>query len=309
MKRVLITGATGFIGRHCLPDLLEAGYEVHAIFTNKSKDVRCNVEWHQANLLDSKQILPLLRTVQPTHLLHLAWSVNPGKFHTFNEENLLWVLASLELLRQFYNHGGKRVVMAGSCAEYDWAYGYCSEFVTPTMPNTFYGACKNHLGKLLESYSREIGLSYAWARIFFLYGPYEYPVRLVPAVLNALFKGEIARCSHGRQIRDYLHVQDVANALVALLNSAVMGPVNIASGRPVALLDIINFLAQQLGRDDLVELGAVPAREDEPPLLVANVMRLSHEVGWNPRYDLKCGLEQTINWWETQFKMSLSGKN
>lgn len=298
MKKVLITGATGFIGRHCLPSLLEAGYEVHAVSSKISASKLPNVCWHQADLLDREQVSRLIAEVRPTQLLHFAWFTAPGEYWN-SLESLRWVRASLDLLQAFASYGGRRVVMAGTCAEYDWQYGYCSEQVTPLAPATLYGTCKHSLQIMLEASARQTGLSAAWARIFFLYGPYEHSDRFVPSVVCALLRGEPARCSHGNQIRDFLHVQDVADAFVALLDSNVLGAVNVASGCPIALRDIIYKIAEKIDRKDLIQLGVLPVSVHEPHLLVADVSRLTNEVGWLPKYNLDRGLEQTIAWWKS----------
>jgi nucleoside-diphosphate-sugar epimerase len=298
MKKVLLTGATGFIGRHCIQPLLEKGFEVHAVSSKPQEADKSNAIWHQVNLHDSESLGKLLSELKPSHLLHLAWYVVPGKLAT-SIDNYLWVQTSLELVRQFYEHSGQRIVVAGSGYEYDWDYGYCSESTTPLAPSTFYGVCKNSLRSLIEGYSKQLGLEGAWARIFFLYGPYEHPDRLVPAVIRSLLKRESARCSHGNQIRDYLHVQDVAEALTTLLNSSISGSVNIASGNPIALKDIIHSIAQKLHGEELVLLGAIPSHPNDTPLVVANINRLVNEVGWQQKYNLDQGLEQTIDWWKS----------
>ena len=299
MKRVLLTGATGFIGRHCLPSLLAKGYDVHAVSSNAPRETLPGVSWHQTDLLNAEQAAELVAGVRPTHLLHFAWYVAPGKFWT-SSENLRWVQASLSLLNAFASSGGERVVMAGSCTEYDWEYGYCSEERTPLVPSTLYGSCKHALQTMLDAFARQTGISAAWGRIFFLYGPHEHPARLVSSVIGSLLKDEPARCSPGDQIRDFLHVRDVADAFVALLEADVTGPVNIGSGRPVAVKEIVQKIAGRIGRPELACLGALPAAPNESPLVVADVRRLSEEVGWTPRYDLDDGLEQTIRWWRDQ---------
>jgi nucleoside-diphosphate-sugar epimerase len=307
MNSVLVTGATGFIGHSCLPLLVGRGYDVHAVtsrdmgarrFPIDGVDGGGEIAWHQADLMDTGQTTRLFEAVRPTHLLHLAWYVVPGKAATA-PENFRWVQASLELLRQFGERGGRRVVMAGSSYEYDWRYGYCAEAVTPTVPATYYGACKLALARLLEAYAAQAGLSQACARIFFLYGPREDPKRLVSLVIRSLLVGEPARCSHGRQIRDYLHVDDVADALVTLLDGDVRGAVNIGSGQPVALRDIVSLIAAKLDRAHLVEFGAVPSHPHDTPLVVADVARLTEEVKWRPRYDLDRGLDATIAWFQS----------
>ena len=296
MKRVLVTGGTGFIGRHSLDPLIARGYSVHAV---SSKDVAAgqpDVVWHRADLFDATAVKALLHTVRPTHLLHFAWSVVPGGMAA-PVENFRWVQATLELVRRFEECGGKRAVLAGSCAEYDWRHGYCVEGVTPLVPRSFYGVCKNAAWSVSDAYSREQDLSLAWGRIFFVYGPHEALPRYVPSIMSSLINGDIARCSHGEQLRDYLHVADVAHAFVALLETDVRGAVNIASGQPVRLREIAEHVARRLGRPDLLKLGALPTAPDDPPLLVADVRRLADAVGWRPRHTLATGLDDTIAWW------------
>lgn len=299
MKRVLVTGASGFIGRHTLNSLIELGFDVHAVTSKKSYPRETDCKWHTANLLDSTQVNRLISAVQPTHLLHFAWYLTPKDYQS-SVNNFYWVQSSLELLLKFKEYGGQRAVMAGTCFEYDTSYGYCSELLTPKAPNSVYGECKHALQIMLEGFSNITGLSSAWGRIFFIYGPHEHPDRLVSSVIRSLLQGEPARCSHGNQIRDFLHVQDTADAFVALLESDVTGPVNIASGYPVTLKEIINKIAEKMNRKDLIQLGALSAPANEPPLIVANITRLSKEVGWIPKHDLDTGLEQTIEWWKKQ---------
>jgi len=294
MKRLLLTGATGFIGRHCLELLFtEKAFEIHAVSSKELKSNWLDVHWHQIDLLDSNQVSKLLAKVRPSHLLHFAWHTDPETCYT-SVENLRWVEASLSLLRSFSSHGGKRIVVAGTCAEYDWKYGYCSENLTPLFPTTLYGICKHSLQIMLAVFSKQTGLSSAWGRIFFVYGPYDYPNKLVPSVTRSFLQGKRALCSHGNQIRDYLYVQDVADALIDILKSDVQGPVNVCSGQPIPLKEIVHKIAEKLGGENLIRLGALPVSPDEPDLIVGNVGRLSKDVVWQPKYDLDKGLDKTI---------------
>jgi nucleoside-diphosphate-sugar epimerase len=299
MKKVLVSGAPGFIGRHCLPLLGARGFEVHAITPDAALGELGEVVWHRADLLSSQQVQKLLTEVKPSHLLHLAWFTTPGKYWS-SLENVRWLQASLELLQAFGRNGGERVVVAGTCAEYDWRHGYCSEAQTPLLPSTLYGICKHSLQQVLAAWAEKTGVSAAWGRIFFLFGPFEHPARLVPYVIRSLLKGEPAECSHGNQIRSFLYVRDVAEAFVELLASQVSGPVNIDSGQPVALKEIIYKIAESLKRPELIRLGARPAPAHEPPLLVGDARRLFTEVNWRPRYDLDQALAETIQWWRAQ---------
>ncbi|HEV2707723.1 MAG TPA: NAD(P)-dependent oxidoreductase [Pyrinomonadaceae bacterium] len=310
MKRVLVTGATGFVGRHCLAPLVARGYEVHAVSTAgrppAGDDTPRDVRWHASDLLRAGAAARLLAEVEPTHLLHMAWYAAPGKYWTA-VENLGWVRASLELFEEFVRHGGRRAVSAGTCAEYDWTFGFCSETLTPLAPATLYGNCKHALRLVMEAYARLSGVSAAWGRLFFLYGAHEHPDRLVSSVIRRMLRRERVPCSHGRQVRDFLYVEDVADAFVALLESAVEGAVNIASGCPVALREVVGLISQRLDGDDLVDFGALAAPQGDPPFLLADVRRLNEEVGWRPRLSLSEGLAQTIEWWRSHAGVEARG--
>ena len=286
MKRVLVTGATGFIGRHAAPLLAERGFEVHAA---GSKD---------ADLLDPAAAESLVRRVQPSHLLHFAWYAVPGKFWTA-PENAAWVEASIRLLRAFVDAGGERATMSGSCAEYDWSgTGVLSEKDTPLRPATYYGKCKHALASVGEGLAAERGFGFSWGRIFFVYGPYEQPDRLVSQVAESLVKGEPTLTSEGTQRRDFLHARDVASAFVALLDSDVEGPVNIGSGDAVPVRDVVSLIGAAAGRPELVRFGEIPQRAGDPPLIEADVARLRDEVGWRPTVSLEEGIRETVEWWQ-----------
>jgi nucleoside-diphosphate-sugar epimerase len=303
MKKVLLTGATGFIGRHCLPALVARGYEVHALSHSRGglDSTLATIHWHHADLLDPKQVVALVEEIEPTHLLHCAWYAVPGKYWSA-PENFQWGEASLHLFKTFQSAGGKRAVGVGTCAEYDWSSDCCSENSTALNPETIYGTCKRDTQRALDELGKQTGLSTAWGRLFFLYGPHEDRERLVASVIVSILQRETALCSHGEQVRDLLYTPDAGDALVALLDSEVSGAVNIASGAPVHLRDVIEEIARQLHGSELVQLGARPAPENEPARLLADVARLRDEVGWTPRYDLRQGLAETISWWQTQLK-------
>ena len=298
MKTVLLTGAGGFIGRHCLEPLLRRGFEVHAVSSRGQRNFsRERVQWHHADLHNAEQVLKLIGEVKPGYLLHLAWDVTPG-FYWSSMENLRWVRTSLGLLQAFIDAGGSRVVMAGSCAEYDWEYGYCKETLTPLNPATLYGICKHSLSSMVSAASAGAEISSAWGRLFFIYGPGENPDRLVPSVITSLLLGQEVPCTHGEQVRDYIYVRDAAEAFCALLDSRVSGPVNIATGRPVLLKDLIGRAAEMIGRPKLVKFGAMAQASDDPPLLLAETRRLKDVVGWREKWSLDEGLEETITWWK-----------
>jgi nucleoside-diphosphate-sugar epimerase len=162
---------------------------------------------------------------------------------------------------------------------------------------TPYAECKIAMQKALARFGKVHGMSTAWGRIFFQFGPDEHPDRLVAHVIISLLRGRNALCSHGRQIRSFLHVADVGSAFAALLDSEVEGPVNIGSGERISLAQLVEQVASQIGRPDLLRLGARSASPSEPALLVPEVQRLHTEVGWRPHFTLTAGIADSINWW------------
>lgn len=303
MTRVLLTGASGFVGRHVLAALASEGIEVHAISTRAvgSADHGLqNVTWHRTNLLDPRQSKRVMRAVEPEVLIHLAWFTSPPAYWR-SPENLKWVGASLELVSAFAKYGGRRVVAAGSCAEYDCRFRYCVERKTPLVPGTLYGTAKAAVGSILESFGNEAGISISWARLFFLLGPHEHPSRLVPSLVRDLAAGKTARCLSGRLIRDFLHVADAASAIVALCKSPVSGPVNIASGQPTSIGDMAEAVANRIGRRELLKIEPGDSPCD---YLVGSTKRLREEVGWRPARSLETAVADTVDWWASQGMLS-----
>jgi nucleoside-diphosphate-sugar epimerase len=302
----LVSGARGFIGRWSVPHLIARGFEVHAVVGHATgRDVPPQLRGakiHQADLLDGEAVQRITAAIGPSHLLHFAWTTTPGEYWS-SPDNRRWLAASQGLLQCFHANGGVRAVMAGSCAEYDWSrVGLCDELASPLAdgagaPITLYAECKIALQRALERFGCSHKVSTAWGRIFFQFGPDEHPNRLVASVITNLLSGREAPCSHGRQIRSFLHVADVGSAFAALLDSPTEGAVNIGSGVPISLAELLATIALQIGRPELLLLGARPALPSEPPLLVPAVDRLSREVGWRPEFGLTDGIADTIAWW------------
>jgi nucleoside-diphosphate-sugar epimerase len=302
MSRVLLTGATGLIGSRAIAPLLQAGYEVHALARNPPPRADGGaggsaLHWHAVDLLDPSATHDAVRGIGADALLHFAWYAEHGRFWTA-PENLAWAGATLGLVREFAESGGARAVLAGSCAEYQWGIDEaCSEAGTPLRPATLYGMAKHATQLVASAYAQNEGFQLAWGRIFLCYGPGEDERRLVPSVIQALLAGREARVSDGMQWRDLMYTDDLARAFVALLQSTVQGAVNIASGEGVRLADVIALIAAEVGRPELVRLGALPRRGGDPERLLADVARLREEVGFESRTGLEQGIRETVAWW------------
>jgi nucleoside-diphosphate-sugar epimerase len=294
MKRVLLTGAGGFVGRHLTPLLAEAGWDVHAVSTRGPRE-GSGVTWHQADLLEAVDRERLVGSVGARALVHLAWMSKPPGYWT-DPENVRWLAGTLELARLFRERGGERLVGAGTCAEYDWRASPCVERSTPLTSRTLYGVTKAACGTVLERFGGQTGMSVAWGRLFFIFGPHDSPLRLVPSLVRDLAAGRPARCNAGSHARDFLHVADAASALVALLESDVTGPVNIGSGVSMYIGDVARRVASVLRRPSLLTVDAGPA---EDTLVLADVTRLRDEVGWRASPDTMARLDDTIEWWRS----------
>jgi nucleoside-diphosphate-sugar epimerase len=295
--RILVTGASGFIGRNVWPHLVAAGHEVIAAGRRVPSEEHPLLHFVPLDLLQAGEIDPVVRRTRPDMLLHLAWAVEHGRFWE-DPANMEWVAASLQLARAAERAGAQRIVMAGTCFEYAWpGSGVCHEETTQIASHTFYDISKNSLRTLVEEWAKKVDVSFSWARIFHLYGAGEAPQRLVADIARALADGRAAKCSSGRAVRDFMDVRDVGAALATLLLSDVAGIVNVASGQGVTIAEIARLMGELAERPDLIELGALPDRPNEPLQIVADAERLIREVGFVPRVSLRKGLRDALAYW------------
>jgi nucleoside-diphosphate-sugar epimerase len=299
-RRTLVTGASGFVGRQTLGPLVAAGVEVHAAGRRRPQHWTGNVHWHDVDLLDQAARRALVRSVRPHVVLHLAWEATHGLFWTA-PSNLNWVAATLELLREASEAGAERFVGVGTCMEYADSATACHETKSPIIPHTLYGVCKDACRRAAEQFAATQCVSFAWARLFLLYGPGEAPSRLLPTVARKLLAGEAAQTTSGRAVRDFMDVRDAGAALVALALSDIGGTVNVASGRASSVRDAVEILGDLAKRPDLVHIGALPDRA-EPLRLVASVSRLSDDVGYREARPLEEGLRQVLDYWRSRMQ-------
>lgn len=312
-KKVLLTGGTGFLGRHCIVPLLEAGYEVHALSSKIPgpffHSISDQVFWHQCDLLDPLQIEQVVPLISADYLLHFAWYVEHGKFWRANE-NLLWVEATLRLLRYFINPElsplekpkeritRKRVLMAGTCAEYQWQGEsiYLTE-QSPTVPNSLYGTCKNATRMLAEAYCQENQCEFSWGRIFHIYGDGETETRLVPQLIKAFLRDQQQISVATENELDFIHVKDLGRAFVKVLDSNFCGPINMASGKSQKLGQIFDLIKSHLpnAKASIVDrpYGGV---SQGPRVISADTSKLE-ALGFHAEINLKDGLKEIVASW------------
>lgn len=281
--KVLITGATGFIGHSVFKLLTHYGIDFVVAGRRMPPGLGAG-DFLEVDLLGALDYGELIKTSGATHLLHLAWYAEHGKYWT-SPLNLRWVDATVRLTEAFCLAGGKRVVLAGTCAEYDWTYGYCHDATTPLNPATLYGVAKDATRRLVAALCEEHRVSCAWGRIFMPYGPGEDSRRLVPSLID-VFEGRRAPFGvNAEAFRDFLHVEDVAEGFFALLQCGNDGAFNISSAQPTQIADVVRLLALSRDADPQTVLELHSERPDDPPFLVGDNRRLV-SLGWSPKHEL-----------------------
>ena len=269
-----------------------AGHEVHAVARRPAARTD-GVTVHQVDLLTANAGSELIEELRPTHLVHAAWETTQPTYWS-SLVNLEWIAVTAALARAFAEYGGKRFLQIGSCAEYDWSDGQCSEGVTPERPTTRYGLAKLAAWKAVETAAFG-DFEAVEPRIFFVYGPGENKDRLIPYICRSHRDGVVPELSSGQQVRDLLHVDDAASAIMAVAESALVGVVNIGSGTPHSLGDAARILGECAGAADS-GLGRRPDRAGDPGRLVPDTTRL-FSTGWRPRVPLNDGLSRTFSHW------------
>jgi nucleoside-diphosphate-sugar epimerase len=283
--RVLLTGGSGFIGQHLANALDSKGVEICTIGRKRSAD---SSKYRNVDLLSTPNLEALIEDSDPTHLIHLAWCTEHGKYWG-SHDNFSWMALTYRLFEAFAKHGGTHAFIAGTCAEYDWRYGYCDEELTPCNPETLYGIAKDATRRMCQLLATQYEIPLTWGRIFLPYGPGDNPRRLIPSLFKA-FRGEIAPFGVNKHyLRDFVHVDDLVSAILICIERKLDGVINLSSGNPVALEQIVRMIATVEGKDPSLILDKKAPNRAEPPLLVGKNEKL-RSLGWIPGQDLKNAL-------------------
>jgi nucleoside-diphosphate-sugar epimerase len=305
-SRVILTGASGFVGRQICTALVGRGHQVIALSRHQhggrgGGESTKGVQWLCADLLGGDDLAGLMAQAQAHHLIHAAWEVGHGTFWQA-PENFVWQRATDQLAQAFYAAGGQRFVGLGSCAEYDWSSGAVTGGTDlpwsesrALVPGTIYGQAKAQTGTDLLALAQKMGTSAAWVRLFHLFGPGEPAARLVPSIIENIRLGRVARCGSGRAVRDFVSTWFAARAIVAVMESPVDGAINVGSGCGVRIADLAQDVANLLMRPDLLHMGALADRSDDVAWMVADTTRLRRVVGFDEAPDLLADLTRMLH--------------
>lgn len=290
--RILLTGAAGFIGSHVARHLTTRGDEVIAVLSprrpaDRIADILPAVSTLEADL-NTADLDRLVTRAAPDACIHLAWYVEPSSYLTSVPENLASLVAGARLLSALDGAGCPRAVIAGTCLEPGTLVDGATE-----PARTIYAAAKSALHQVAMNL-HTTGI--ACAHVFYLYGPTEDPRRVVPTVIRACLEGRRINVSSGEQKRDFLHVEDVASAIVSIVKSDVRGRIDVCSGATRPLRDVFGAIGAATGRADLIGLGDRPLTPGEPLDIAGDGTTLAG-TGWRPRWSLETGIMQTVDWW------------
>lgn len=297
MRRVLLTGASGFVGAAVLRHMVAEGRSV-AILQRTTSDLR-----RIGDLLDRVTIIggdvtriedarAPIAGFRPDCIAHLAWQGVKGADRN-SPVQLANVPAALALHALAADIGCTRVVGMGSQAEYGPQAGRIVEDA-PTRPTTLYGAAKLATGILLERTAAVDGRSFAWLRLFSSYGPGDDPSWMIPYLVDCLLAGERPSLTAAEQVWDYIHVDDVAAAVVAMVDADASGIFNLGSGAARPLREIVTLIRDAIDPSLPLGFGEVPYRPDQVMHLEADTSALRNATGWAPAIDLRAGLRGVV---------------
>jgi nucleoside-diphosphate-sugar epimerase len=294
--KVLITGAGGFIGSHVITGLLRGRHEVVALDRSPESFARISHLKPQISTvaLDLERldlVRAFLEKEHPEALMHLAWYGDPRDY-LLSKANLASSAMTNAVIEASLSAGCRKFVMSGTCVEYALKDRPLVES-DPSDPRTLYAACKHATWLVSRALAAAAGAELSWARIFHLHGPGEDERRLIPWVARELRAGRSVGLTDGTQVRDHLHVADIASGLIALLAPGASGIYNVCSGEPVTLRHVLETVGSVVGRGELLQFGARPHRAEETMYLVGDSTRL-RSLGWAPRFGLRDGLVDAL---------------
>jgi len=271
MIRILITGANGFVGRQITRFLDVNGINlIPVVREGKEHEVLklTNVE----KIITSKDIFAEDDEWWEEHckdvdiVIHAAWYVEARKYHD-SSKNIDCLIGSLKLARGAAKAGVSRFIGLGTCAEYDQSQGVLT-IETPLKPLTIYGATKASLFKALSHWLPKQGVNFAWIRLFYLYGEGEDKRRLLPYVRSQILRGENVELTSGKQVRDYMDVVEVGKQIAKISLTDQIGPINLCSGIPITVRQLVEEIAAEYGRKDLLRFGTRENNPYDPPCVI-----------------------------------------
>lgn len=294
--RIFVTGASGFIGSHLCRDLIRAGHELLALSREtqpwRLADLTGRFTLLRGGLDDQPDWAHRLEAFAPEAVVHLAWNGVAGSARNSPAQarNIVW---TTDLLERSARCGARAFVGTGSQAE----YGGDPDLEKPEKPTTVYGEAKLSSGRMGAAIARELGIRFAWIRIFSVFGPMDHPHWLIPGLIRDLLRGQTPALTGGEQLWDFLSVVDAARAVRLVVESeGAAGIFPLGSGEAPPLRATIEALRDRIDPRRALDFGRIPYRPDQVMLLRADIRRL-RALGWRPEIPLAQGLGETVQWY------------
>ena len=283
MKKILVTGATGFIGHHVIKLLLEREYQVIATSVHLKKAMVQpwfkQVKYIAFDLNNFNPEIDYFKFFdEPDLLIHLAWEGLPNYKETFHlEENLP---RHFSFLTNLIEHGLKDITVTGTCFEYGMKEGCLTESMECNPANP-YAMAKDQLRKQLEALIPELAFNFKWLRLFYMFGEGQSPKSLISQLDKALAVGdEVFNMSGGAQVRDFLPIYKVAEYIADLATQQlVTGAINCCSGIPITVKAFVENYLKESGRNIELNLGYYPYADYEPMRFWGNADKLKTTIG------------------------------
>jgi UDP-glucose 4-epimerase len=296
-KRILITGAAGFVGSNLIRRLLKEKAAIHAIVRPETNLWRLaepaqNLTFHRLDLVNREQVLRTVELVQPQIVFHLA--VERG---TDLEKVNGNILGTFHLLEATSHCSVERWIHISSSLEYGKKKTPMREFDL-TEPDTLLGATKAAATILCQQFTRSKRLPILILRLFSVYGYWEGPKRLIPTIIRSGFRNAEIRLTAPGFRRDFIFIEDVMTAcLLASQKDVPPGEIiNIASGYQTSNEEVVEIIEEILGKKLVVKTGAYPARETDTAFWVGDPQKAWELLRWKTETPLRTGLEKTVEW-------------
>lgn len=300
--KVLVTGGAGFIGSHLVDRLVQEGHEVIIVdnlVTGKRRNINRAARFYKQDI-QSWRLERVFRNERPNVVMHLAAQMDVRK----SVEDPMFdaqvnILGTLNVLQQAVKHGVRKVVFSSSGGA---IYGEQEMYPAPeshvTKPLSPYGLSKLCGEQYLSYYQRSSGLQVVSLRYANVYGPRQDPegeAGVVAIFIQKMLNNEQAVINgNGRQTRDFVFVEDVVEANLAVMGPETQGTYNVGTGAETSINDLFRILVQHTGSTCKEVHG--PAKKGEQARSVIDSTRLRHELSWEPKGELSEGLKKTVEY-------------
>jgi dTDP-6-deoxy-L-talose 4-dehydrogenase (NAD+) len=271
MTRVLITGANGFVGRQITRSLDTKDIDLIPVVRKGKENTVSNFK-NVKKIITSKDLFVEDESWWEEQcknvdiVIHAAWYVETGKYQD-SSKNIDCLLGSLKLAKGAAKAGVGRFLGLGTCAEYDQSQSVLT-IDTPLKPLTIYAAAKASLFTILSQWLPMESVSFAWIRLFYLYGEGEDKKRLVPYVRSQILQGDFVDLTSGKQVRDFMEVTEAGKKIAEISLTDQIGPINLCSGIPVTVRQFVEKIAAEYGRKDLLRFGVREDNVFDPPSVI-----------------------------------------